>query len=135
MRYLITGTKSSMQLTVGYDGRGLLCEVQITEATDEKAVEWTVRNVPILEDQVQHVFKAAHLKITVLQVTFDDFWRKYAYKEDKLDAQRAWAALNDADRQLAFNYVDRYKADCTNNRKHLQYPATYLRHKRWLDKL
>jgi hypothetical protein len=135
MRYLITGTKSAMQLTVGYDGRGLLCEVQVADATDEKAIEWTVRNVPIHEDQVREVFKAAHLKLTVLQVTFDEFWRKYNIKEDKLDAQRAWAALNDADRQLAFNYIDRYKADCINNRKHLQYPATYLRHKRWLDKL
>jgi len=135
MRYLITSTRTSTQLILGYDGRGLLCELQITDAVDVAALEWTVRHVPVHEDQVRVVFKQEHLRFTTLQVEFDDFWRKYAYKEDKLDAQRAWAALSDADRQLAFNYIDRNKPDCTNNRKHLQYPATYLRHKRWLDKL
>jgi len=133
MRYLITGTKSSMQLILGYDGRGLLCEVQVTDAVDEAAIEWTVRNVPIQESQVREVFKAAHLKMTVLQVTFAEFWQRYNVKEGKLDAEKAWTRMPIADQQLAFDYVQRYRDACLRDRKHLQYPATYLRAKRWLD--
>ena len=133
MRYLITGTKSSMQLTVGYDERGLLCEVLIVDAVDEKAVDWTVRNVPIMESHVHQVFAAAHLKITVLQVSFRDFWVRYGYKEGKVDCERAWNALSPADQQLAHNYAQRYRESCARDGRKLQYPATYLRAKRWLD--
>lgn len=133
MRYLITSTRTSTQLILGYDGRGLLCEVQITDAVDVKALEWTVRNAPVHEEQVSKVFDQPHLRLTILQVTFQDFWLKYAHKEGKLDAEKAWKALTAADQQLAFNYVQRYRDKCIIDRVRIQYPASYLRAKRWLD--
>lgn len=133
MRYLITGTRSEAKVILGYDANGLLCEVQVQDMPDDVAREWPFRHAPIHEADVKAVFHAAHLKFQVLNVTFQEFWTKYQYKEGKKDAQRAWDRMSEANRQLAYAYVDRYKAACARDRKHLMYPASYLRAERWLD--
>ncbi|MCW5900456.1 MAG: hypothetical protein KIT10_14420 [Flavobacteriales bacterium] len=133
MRYLITGTKSPGRVILGYDGNGLLSEVQVEDMPNETAQVWPFRHAPLREQDVKAVFRAAHLKLTVLNVTFEDFWRKYDYKEGKKDTMKAWERMPEASRQLAFDYISRYKDACRRDRKHLQYPASYLRAERWLD--
>ena len=135
MRYLITSTRSDTQITLGYDARGFLCEVQVQEAIDLNAVEWIFCNIPFIEEGVLKSFGKDHLNITILNVEFDDFWRKYAYKEGKKDAMKAWAGMSEAKRQLAFNYVQKYRDKTFRDRKPLMHPATYLRAERWLDNL
>lgn len=133
MRYLITSIQSEQQVILGYDEKGLLCEVQVSNAADEKALEWSFRHAPIHEADVRIVFKQDHLRFTTLKVTFDEFWRTYRVKEGKKDAMRSWEKLTDAQRQLAFNYIETYRSKCIRDRISMQYPATYLRAERWLD--
>lgn len=133
MRHLITSDRTDTRIILGYDARGLLCELQVMDAVDVAALEWTVRHAPIHEADVRKVFHGTHLKFTVLHVNFNDFWLRYAYKEGKLDATRAWERLSQVDQQLAYDYIERYRAACHRDRKALMHPATYLRAKRWLD--
>lgn len=133
MRYLITGTKSAARVILGYDAQGLLCEVQVEDMPDDTAREWPFRNAPLREADVQAVFKSAHLRFEVLGVTFEEFWRKYNYKEGKKDAMKAWDRMSEAARQLAFSYIERYRTRCSIDRKHMMYPASYLRAERWID--
>jgi hypothetical protein len=133
MRYLITSKRSDTQVTLGYDERGLLNEVLITNAADVAAIEYTFRHAPIREEEVKVVFNQPHLVFTTLNVSFLDFWVKYNNKEGKKDAERAWSRMSAANQQLAFNYIQRYRDACMRDRKHIMYPATYLRAERWLD--
>ena len=133
MRYLITGTKSPGRVILGYDGQGLLCEVQVEDMPSDAAQEWPFRNAPLREQDVKAVFHAAHLKFQVLNVTFDEFWKKYGVKEGKKDTQKAWERMNEASHQLAFAYIDRYKGSCHRDGIRMQYPASYLRAERWND--
>lgn len=133
MRYLITGTKSPGRVILGYDGNGLLCEVQVEDMPSDAAQEWPFRNAPLREQDVKAVFHAAHLKFEVLNVTFDEFWKAYNLKEGKKDAMKAWERMTEASRQQAFSYIQRYKGNCHRDRKIPMYPASYLRAERWLD--
>lgn len=133
MRYLITGTRSPGRVVLGYDTNGMLCEVQVEEMPNETAQEWPFRHAPMREADVKTVFKAAHLKFEVLNVTFDEFWKRYGVKEGKKDALKAWERMSEASRQLAYSYIERYRGNCHRDRKIMQYPATYLRAERWLD--
>jgi hypothetical protein len=107
--------------------------VQVEDMPNDTAQEWPFRNAPLRESDVKAVFHAVHLKFQVLNVTFDDFWKRYAYKEGKKDTQKAWDRMTEAQRQMAFDYIARYKDACMRDRKHLMYPASYLRAERWLD--
>ncbi len=133
MRYLITGTKSQARVILGYDGNGLLCEVQTEEMPDAEAQEWPFRHAPMREADVKAVFHAAHLKFQTLNVTFDEYWKKYGVKEGKKDTMSAWDRMPEAKRQLAFAYIDSYRAKCHREGTRMQYPASYLRAERWLD--
>ena len=133
MRYLITSNRSAAKVILGYDENGLLNEVQVEDMPDADVQLWPFRNAPLREQDVPAVFKQAHLKHTVLAVSFDDFWKKYAVKEGKKDAMKAWSKMSEASRQLAFGYIDRYRGACFRDGKHMQYPASYLRAERWLD--
>lgn len=135
MRYLITGNHSEGRSIVGYDGAGDLCEVQVFDMPNERAREWVFRSAPMREEALRERIRATRLKVTVLDVTFDEFWKKYAYKEGKKEAQRAWDRMTIAARQLAYDHIDRYRNACMRDRKNLLYPATYLRAERWLDHL
>lgn len=132
-RYLITSTRTEAQITLGYDQHGLLCEVQVSNIDVPEHRLWPFHHAPLQEAEVRRVFSQGHLRFTVLQVTFDEFWRRYAYKEGKKDAQKAWERMNEQSRQLAYDHIERYRAACMRDRKHLMYPATYLRAERWLD--
>ena len=133
MRYLITGSRSSARVILGYDAEGLLCEVQVEEMPTDQAREWPFRHAPLRVADVKAVFASAHLKFEVLNATFQDFWLRYNYKAGKKDAERAWGRMSEANRQRAFSYIRQYQADCHRNNKHLMYPASYLRAERWND--
>lgn len=132
-RYLITSTRSEAQITLGYDQNGLLCEVSITGFDVPEHRLWPFRHAPLQESELKAVFKADYLRWTVLKVTFEEFWKRYSYKEGKKDAQRAWDRMTEQQRQLAYDHIERYRSACHRDRKHLMYPATYLRAERWLD--
>lgn len=135
MRYLIPGTMSDGKTIVAYDANGKLCEVQVMDMPSDEAREWVFRHIPLEESRLKEWVKIKNMKVTVLNVTFDEFWNAYAYKEGKKDAQRAWDRLSVANRQLAYDGIQKYQARCRMDRKHLMYPATYLRAERWLDQL
>ncbi|HMN07067.1 MAG TPA: hypothetical protein PKD45_15235 [Flavobacteriales bacterium] len=134
MRYLITSKRSDVAITLGYDAEGLLCELKVENMPDAEARTWTFRNMPIQEADLSSILARQSLCHQVLNVTFDEFWKKYAYKEGKKDAATAWGRMNETNRQLAYAYIDTYRNACLRDRKHPMYPATYLRAERWLDK-
>lgn len=133
MRYLITSTRSEAKIIIGYDGEGLLCEVKLQDMPAAEHRLWLFRHAPLREEDVKAVFNQPHLKFQVLKVTFQDFWQKYSEKVAKKDAEAAWNRMSEAQRQMAYDYIDTYKAAVSRDRIRMMYPGTYLRAQRWLD--
>lgn len=134
MRYLIRSKRTGTELTLGYDERGLLCELLIANAADAKGIEWLRTRTPIQEADVIPAFSRIEgVTVRTLGVDFAQFWRAYPRKEGKKEAERVWNAATLAKRQLAYDHIQRYR-DITNaNGVAYLYPATYLRAERWLD--
>jgi len=64
---------------------------------------------------------------------FDEFWRAYPLKKDRIAAERAWKRLNAADRKEALAGIAPYAAECTRRGVHLMYGQGYLNRRRWED--
>ena len=78
MRYLVHSKRTGTQLTLGYDERGLLCEMLIEGAADAKGVEWLRLNSPVLEQEVMPAFqKIPGVTVRMITVDFAQFWRTY----------------------------------------------------------
>lgn len=64
--------------------------------------------------------------------TFDDFWRAYPRRKDKLDAQRAWVkALKLATAEEIIEGAKRYAR--TAQEPFIKLPATFLNKGSWMD--
>ncbi|MBK6894710.1 MAG: hypothetical protein IPH00_16670 [Flavobacteriales bacterium] len=135
MRYLVHSKRTGTQLTLGYDERGLLCEMLIEGAADAKGVEWLRLNSPVLEQEVMPAFqKIPGVTVRMITVDFAQFWRTYPRKDGK-KAERVWNNCSNGTRQLAYDFIKRHCDKCAADGIAYMYPATYLRAERWLDNL
>jgi hypothetical protein len=136
MRYLVKSKRTGTELTLGYDERGLLCELLIEGAADAKGVEWLRTHTPVAEAQVQQAFGSIEgVTVRTLNIDFAQFWRAYPRKEGKKEAERVWNNCGLAKRQLGYDYIKRYRDICAASGIAYMHPATYLRAERWLDNL
>ena len=87
MRYLITSKRTEAKIILGYDQDGLLCEVQVQDVPEPAHRLWSFHHAPLREAEVPTVFGQPHLKHTVLNVTFEEFWKKYDYKKKEGHAE------------------------------------------------
>lgn len=65
--------------------------------------------------------------------TFQDFWDAYAYKRDRMAAERAWNRLSARDKRDAFAGIAAYSNDCQRRGVSRMYGQGYLTHRRWED--
>lgn len=135
MRYLVHSKRTGTQVTIGYDERGLLCELLIEGAADAKGVDWLRTNTPVNEAEVQRFGAIDGVTIRALNVDFAQFWRSYPRKEGKKEAEAVWNKCSLGKRQLAYDYIKRYREKVTADGIAYLYPAPYLRAERWLDNL
>lgn len=67
-----------------------------------------------------------------LEVTFEMFWERYAYKVDKHQATEAWQKLSKDDQLKAYNFIPRYNSQLKGSGLARKYPVRYLKHKPWI---
>ncbi len=73
-----------------------------------------------------------------LQVTFEDFWKKYPRRVAKKDAEKAWRAVDPAEHEKLMLAIDTQKRSeqwKRDNGQYVPYPASWLRGERWNDEL
>lgn len=133
MRYLITAHRSGTELVLGFDARGLLNELHLRNAPDPEVITWVIGHLPVQETELHQRFPSALAKVSPMDVDFDTFWGKYGHKVGKKEAHGYWQKMPGVKRQLAFDYIERYRSICFRDRVAMLYPATYLRAERWLD--
>ena len=69
---------------------------------------------------------------TTVEISFDMFYEKYAYKMDKYQAQKAWDKLSKKDQVEAYLYISAYEALRKHNQHGKLYPTSYLNARRWI---
>lgn len=74
----------------------------------------------------------ANIKLSQVE-GFDEFWRAYPLKKDRIAAERAWKRLNAADRKEALAGIAGYAEECARRGVHLMYGQGYLNRRRWED--
>lgn len=67
--------------------------------------------------------------------SFLAFWNAYAFKRDRMAAERAWSRLSDKDRRAALAGILAYREDCQRRGVSMMYAQGYLSHRRWEDEL
>lgn len=73
----------------------------------------------------------------VLDLSFENFYNQYAYnggeKRNRLNAERAWKRLGEADKVNALRYISKYMVACKNSGIGIKYPDTYINQRAWND--
>ncbi len=70
------------------------------------------------------------------KIPFSEFWEKYQKKEGKIDAEKIWKKISDAEREIIMQGLENYASRPDNekdNRKYQPYASTFLNQKRYLD--
>lgn len=69
---------------------------------------------------------------------FDEFWRRYPRRVDKMEAARAWRSLAPPDRAAAMGALAEHVAywdEVGRDPEHIPHAATWLRRRRFEDEL
>ncbi|MGE0636010.1 MAG: hypothetical protein AB7G44_03475 [Bacteroidia bacterium] len=135
-RYSLTSAKTEGDLVFEYNNNQLLCGFQCrAEVTDEQ-LTWILQRLPFTFAELQALAKQGRvLKEIPLDLSFETFYNLYAYKTGKLEAERAWKRLNEADKVKALERINKFKQFCNSKNTALPYPATYLNKRRFEDEL
>lgn len=76
-----------------------------------------------------------NIKEKSLNFLFDDFWESYGKKTGNIETlKKKWENLNDRDRNLAMEYIPKYKLSQPEKQYRL-HPETFLNGKRWNDEI
>lgn len=134
-KHTITGSFSG-EVELEYDAQtGLLVYMGLGASLDEERHRKFLAVLPHHVSGLKAIHKPPHSIVTTIskEITFNDFWNAYGYKEDKEVAIRRWKALTTKDRIAAYNYIDVYEDILRKKQREKLLPSTYLNKKRWND--
>ena len=109
---------------------------------DELIIKFFATHVPFRETwliKLYHLVKEElklklHVQILDADLSFASFWDSYNLKKGKLDAEKAWDKLNDAERILIFKSLPKYAFYLqTHKNQDKIWAERYIKKKRYLD--
>lgn len=68
-----------------------------------------------------------------INISFDEFWNAYGKKEDRVNSEKKWNSLSQADREKVMADIPAYKKS-KPDKQFRKNPLTYLNGKCWLDR-
>jgi hypothetical protein len=128
--YIIQRPKRTYRLH--YDNNELR-RVEADPDFDRSFFTWLVGNEMYLEEKIAN-YKSDKIKVELMKVTFEMFWNRYGYKEDKQLAKDEWNKLREDEQLEAYKGVEKFHAKHGGYGKPaLPYAVRYLKRKRWND--
>ena len=124
---------SEKSYTVSYEGQYLKSIYTSDEFTAEQWSGMLSIHKPYIWKPLTEWRKFKNVVITeiILEINFEDFWNKYNFKRDRVNAEKEWNKLNEEERSKAYNYISRYKSNLGTTA--MVYACRYLKYKRWDD--
>ena len=118
-------TTRSVDATPSVDATGPVASTHKTRSVG------TTQSIQIINTEEQ-------LRISCARTRFDEFWKAYPRKKDKVRAQTTWMKnqLNEIADLIIADVTKRIALDaCWQDKQFIPYPATYLTGKRWEDEI
>lgn len=136
-RYILTSTITGNTLDLTYNHIGQLYEVRLDGEFDMEAHTKAFTNMPLTLEK----YKSINWKNTTIQevptdLSFDKFWNTYKEKRGKVEAEKHWEKLSDAERMAVLVSIPKYdKWLLTKPGREKKDPATYINPKKrnWED--
>lgn len=129
IRYHCKSTKTSIILSY-LDGQ--LIEVKGDPHITPKHMEWLYGS-KLLDEENLKVFKSPNITVEALNITAEEWWKKYGYPKAKKQFLKTWAKKDEVIRWRSYNYIEQYKRDIARDGVAMLYPSSYLNEERWLD--
>ncbi len=140
--YTVKSRNSDNVWVFKYELNGYLKSFKMLDGIlDDRQVAWLFQkgNFPYIETIVQSWMKGAmrlHFDISIGQpdTSFDAFWNAYGNKVHKIQAQKEWKKIKEADRIKALDGIRRYNNHLRQNTwKNKMDAQRYLKEKGWED--
>lgn len=123
--------KGNMLFT--YDEKGLLSKFENNAELNFAQIMFLARTFPFKIQWLDHITGNTGKLTEVTDLSFDNFWKLYAYKEGKIKAREQWEKLKDADKVAALTGIEGYRSRCKQNNVAMQYAERYIKNRRWED--
>jgi|ERR1035437_42956 hypothetical protein len=133
-RFLITSPKFTGQAEVLYNANDVLCKIDCTQTNmSAVTIDHFKRAVPVI---VQNLAASFSKDTTIIeaeyQISFDEFWKKYNKKINKIRCMLLWQKMEKTMQVKAYFGIDNYnkylKHESWRNRVD---PENYLRNQYW----
>ena len=128
-KYICTSKNTDKKLICVYEG-GKLIEIKAEPHFMQSHITF-IANQGLWDEEKIIAYKGINIIIDKLDVTFDDFWDKYAKKVDKPLAVKEWEKLSDSEKSEAYQGINKYNDFCQKERTARKYPCRYLSYKSW----
>lgn len=129
-KIIITSTKFSGSLEFEMEDDQVVRIFRNLAVLDDKQQKWLGENFPITLDRLNAMvrdFKSLKAELVEMDLSFDNFWDKYGLKRNRINAEKWWNKLKDADKLLALKNLNPYFAFLERNPHQAKmYPDTYL---------
>jgi hypothetical protein len=133
-QFVITSNRFTGELLFKYDLNDTLVGFENRAGLSDVQYHSTMRNLPLNSSQLQEWAKAPGVKIVEvpLDLSFAEFWNKYAYKVgDKKRCEKIWDKLDDANKTKAIVAIQKYRRFCEVHNIPMVYPERYLSQERY----
>ena len=134
--YLLTSSRFTGHIVFKYNLNSGLDAFEINAELSEVQRAWLYNNFPLIYEDLVFLAsgKNSTMKVTYVpeDLSFERFWKSYAYKVGKMDrARKLWELLKEDDKVKALNYLTKYDLFLDKTGTNKLYPETYLNQKRW----
>lgn len=133
--FIFTSSQFTGEIIFNFDGNGFLKSYSNMADLDCAQIAYLLTNLPKHVDEVE-VLRTKSKTISVKEITviptFEEFWDKYGFKEDKQEAMQKWKKLTDKEKVEAYEYISVYKNKLKQSRIAMKYAKTYLHNRPWI---
>lgn len=132
--FCMTSNKLAGNFLFTYNEQGLLSAFELEGEIEEKQLRWILPRLPLYIDMLDDWKKHPGIRIIERkkEISFDDFYDKYANKIGKKAAIKAWGKLSQSEQIKAYYYIQKYNQKLAPGIARM-YPASYLNAEPWND--
>lgn len=122
------------KVRLSYNDSGILMNYEVMIPDVEQVASKAVK-LFITEDHFKETVAQLGLKCTEIDrvITFEMFWKRYAYTPDKKLAMDEWAKLSKAEQLLAYDFIPRYDTQLKQSGFNRKYAVRFLKNKPWIQ--
>jgi hypothetical protein len=132
-KYILEMQDQDGNLAFDFDEKGRIKKFECNMLLNTEQLTFLNRNFPVLEKFLPNMVTSKGRLTRINNLTFDYFWEKWDYKQNKIQAERAWNNTTKENKLKAVMNIAPYKYYVrVSGVAHLQ-AATYLNQQRYLD--